>query len=545
VIGRFKAGKSSFLNNFLERDVLPVGVIPVTTVVTEVSYGSEEKATAYFLRGESEVVALDGIRSLIAESENPGNRKGIAVVAIELPELAGFRALRFVDMPGLESTFAHNTATALGWLPKVALALVAVSVDPPLSQHDIALLRTLYEYTPTVSILLTKVDLVSESELREVLIFLNGRLKEAFGTAPEIFPYSVRPGYEHLRLAIKYNVVEPLLTNFRQQRDAVLDRKVETLVRECRDYLRLALKAAETVESERETLKHQILGEKEGIGDLRTELRLSVQHAAALARPDIATHLDRCRSELEHKLLSELGSSFPKWTNSFAFALNSYQTWLEQRLSEELAAISAADRKDLLAPLHKLETQVFRSLQHFRDRLSEQAVRAFGVPLRTSEQEIQLHEPHTPDIYIGRIFDRSWELLSPVLPMSLLGPMVLSHFIMSEAPAVALSSRYLRRECPDCHIMYYGTSSRCPSCFEQHKKSEASKYYAAHREALLAGQHRHYAANRTNEMSGRGVDCNQYCQHYDLCQALVHQQGVSPVCWADSPEHHLWQGGEA
>src|SRR5256885_392212 len=82
--------------------------------------------------------------------------------SIQLLNLAQFRALRFVDMPGLESTFAHNTETALNWLPKVGLALVAISVDQPLSQHDIALLKSLYEYTPKVSILLTKVDLLTD-----------------------------------------------------------------------------------------------------------------------------------------------------------------------------------------------------------------------------------------------------------------------------------------------------------------------------------------------------------------------------------------------
>ena len=31
VLGRFKAGKSSFLNHLLDRPLLPVGVIPVTS----------------------------------------------------------------------------------------------------------------------------------------------------------------------------------------------------------------------------------------------------------------------------------------------------------------------------------------------------------------------------------------------------------------------------------------------------------------------------------------------------------------------------------
>lgn len=171
VIGRFKAGKSSFLNNFLEREVLPVGVVPVTTVVTEIGYGPSDKATVHFLQREMEVVGIDEVRCFIAESDNPRNRKGVSIVAIELPELSRLRALRFVDMPGLDSTFAHNTKTALNWLPNVVLALVAVAVDPPLSQHDIALISSLYEYTPKLSLLLTKVDLLTEVEQQEVLLF--------------------------------------------------------------------------------------------------------------------------------------------------------------------------------------------------------------------------------------------------------------------------------------------------------------------------------------------------------------------------------------
>ncbi|HPL63672.1 MAG TPA: dynamin family protein [Syntrophales bacterium] len=34
VLGQFKAGKSSFLNSLIGKSVLPVGVVPVTTVIT-------------------------------------------------------------------------------------------------------------------------------------------------------------------------------------------------------------------------------------------------------------------------------------------------------------------------------------------------------------------------------------------------------------------------------------------------------------------------------------------------------------------------------
>ena len=55
-------------------------------------------------------------------------------------------------------------------------------------------------------------------------------------------------------------------------------------------------------------------------------------------------------------------------------------------------------------------------------------MRAFGVPLRTTETEINVVEPGTPDIRIGRVFDRNWELLSPVLPVWTIRASVHRHF---------------------------------------------------------------------------------------------------------------------
>src|ERR1051325_3484931 len=165
VVGRFKAGKSSFLNHFLGRQLLPVGAVPVTTVVTTIGFGPEEKATVHLQGGATKQIGLGEVHSFVAESENPENSKGVSSVSIELPELARMRALQFVDLPGLESALAHNTQAAINWLPNVGLALVAISVDPPLSQQDVELLRSVRRYTPHIAILLTKIDLLSDREL--------------------------------------------------------------------------------------------------------------------------------------------------------------------------------------------------------------------------------------------------------------------------------------------------------------------------------------------------------------------------------------------
>jgi GTP-binding protein EngB required for normal cell division len=428
VLGRFKAGKSSFLNHFIGRDALPVGVVPVTAVVTEIRYGPREEARIHHRDGRDAAVPLDQIGSYVSEKENPENRKQVDLITVELPELRRFRGLRFVDTPGLESALAHNTRASLDWLPNVGLALVAVSVDPPLSQRDIELLQSLYQYTPKVGVLLTKADLMSEQELAEVVGFVRAQLARHLPGAPQVFPYSTKPGFEEFRRTLEVELVAGTLERFAEERESILSRKVGTLLRECGDYLALILKSAELIQSERQALKQQVVGEKEIVDQVKSAVRLMVQHTAAATRSAVSHRLETHQNDLERTLAEAFEREFPGWTRNLATMLSSFENWLADALRDELTVLSLMERNSFLAPLHNVRRQAFRELQQFRDRLSDRTVRAFGVPLRTTETEITVVEPGTPDIRVGRIFDRNWELLSPVLPVSIIKPAVRRHF---------------------------------------------------------------------------------------------------------------------
>jgi GTP-binding protein EngB required for normal cell division len=428
IVGRFKAGKSSFINDFIGRSILPVGVVPVTTVVTEIRFGLTEKAEVHFLDGQRKELPLDEIVFYVSERENQENRKRVAAIKVELPSLAEFRGLTFVDTPGLESVLTHDTDASMRWLPNVGLALVAVSVDPPLSQRDIELLRNVYQYTPNVSVLLTKVDLLAPTERSEVLEFVRTQLAKSFTQPPDVLPYSIRPGFEDLKAEFKRNLIGRTLAEFGAQHRAIFVRKIDTLLRECAEYVTLNLKAAELLDSERGALTEQVLGEKQVVADIKSELRLIVGHAADGTRTALATRLETQQREIEGRLLADFNSQFPSWTKSLAVLLSSFQECMDRSLSRELSQVSLAERSKLVEPLHRTSQQVFRYLQEFRDRLSERTSKAFGVPLRTTEVEIEIQEPRMPDVSVGRVFDRSWELLSPVLPVALIKSLVRSHF---------------------------------------------------------------------------------------------------------------------
>jgi len=428
VLGRFKAGKSSFLNDFIGRAILPVGVVPVTAVVTEMRYGPRDRAIVHRLDGTQQEIPVAQVGAYISEKENPENQKQVALLGIELRDLNRFRGLKFVDTPGLESALAHNTQTSVDWLPNVGLALVAVSVDPPLSQRDIELLKSLYEYTPKVGILLTKADLLAERDLTEVVEYVRSQLAKHFPGTPRVFPYSTKPGFERFRQALDGMLTGETLGNLAEERAAILARKVHTLLRESGDYLTLSLRSAERVQSERQDLKEQVVGEREILDEVKSQIRLVVQNAAAQTRPTVSRQLEAHQNELEQALLKEFAEEFPKWTHSLATMLSSFENWLADQLRDHLTVLSIRERNAFLVPLRKVQKQGFRALQQFRDRLSERTMHAFGVPLRTTETEIGVTEPSTPNIRVARIFDRNWELLSPVLPVPLIKGLARHHF---------------------------------------------------------------------------------------------------------------------
>ena len=428
ILGRFKAGKSSFLNHLFGKPLLPVGVVPITTVVTVIEYGPRDLAEAVFKNGRTEQIPWERIGDFISETENPENFKQVERLRIELPELERYRGIRFVDTPGLESVLRHNTEASLDWLPKVGLALVAVGVDPPLSQHDIELIRNLSRYTPNVAVLLTKVDVLNELERSQVQDFVEEQLARYWDRPVPLFPYSIRPGFEHFRAGLDARLLSQTRANAGEHHAGILRHKIDSLLAECAEYLTLALKAAEVDDSERRLLRQRIVGEKEYLEDTRHTLRLAARHAAATARTTFEALLQRDELPVRDRLIAQFNREFPGWTSSLATALKQFEDWLSSMVRSEMESLSIHQREEFVQPVRRVSRQLSESLQDFRNRLSERSVQALGVTLRTSEMEFRVEDPKSPDVRVGKIFDRNWELLSFLLPMTLIKGLVRRHF---------------------------------------------------------------------------------------------------------------------
>jgi GTP-binding protein EngB required for normal cell division len=420
VFGRFKAGKSSFLNHLVGRPVLPIGVVPLTAVITRLRYGPSEGVKVSFLDGARQTIPLSEVGLYVDEKENPDNVKRVASVEIDLPELQPFAPLEFVDTPGLGSAFVHNTEAALNWLPNVGAALVAVSSDAPLSERDLTLLEQLRQHTPKIVLLLTKADLLTESQRFEVLSFVHQQLRRKWDAEIPVYFYSIKPELSELKGALKEQLLLPLIQRRGEAGAQILRHKLASLTHQTASYLHVALAAATQAESARQALQARLDEERQHWELLREELHGLSYEWAAKALERSLDRLEPARAYLRAKVTTELQAQYPQWSMRLPPFIAAWREWMQSFLYRELAEISRVQRAMFCEPLKKAHLHLARMLRAFQDRLAGHVKEALGVILAPREFTLEVHEPSAPPVDVGYGFDVALDIVGYLVPMTLL-----------------------------------------------------------------------------------------------------------------------------
>lgn len=172
VLGQFKRGKSSFLNALIGEEVLPVGVLPVTAIPTYISHGERFMASIAFKNGarpsrfvcESPDEICKILESYVSELENPENRKQVSRADVFLPSPVLLDGIVLIDLPGIGSTLLHNTEITSKALPRCDATILVTSVDPPITEEEVELLKRVTPRVPCIGIVLNKVDYLLPEE---------------------------------------------------------------------------------------------------------------------------------------------------------------------------------------------------------------------------------------------------------------------------------------------------------------------------------------------------------------------------------------------
>ncbi len=191
VAGRFSRGKSSLMNAVVGMDRLPTGIVPLTSVITYVRYGTSEKVLLNYegtrLRGEAKLKELP---EYVTEKGNPANTKRIHSAEIQLPAEILRRGFFFVDTPGLGSAIFENTRTTEKFIPEIDVLILVTSYESPLSEDEMRFLHYASPSAQAVFVVINKQDTVPQDQRGEIVQYVERTVQSVVGEKA-FAPFSV------------------------------------------------------------------------------------------------------------------------------------------------------------------------------------------------------------------------------------------------------------------------------------------------------------------------------------------------------------------
>jgi len=430
VLGQFKAGKSSFINSIIGKDVLPVAVLPLTSVITYIRYGARDKAQVELLNGHTKEIPLEGVVDYITEENNPKNVKQIKRVDVELVCLEQYRGIQFVDTPGIGSVYKHNTITSTEWLPRVGAAFLAVSVVQPLSEGELELLKELDNYTCEIVLLLTKVDLVSDNEANKVVQFIHSQVKQNLNKDLRIFLFSKKLGFGPSQQVVYEFIRQSIAGNRLQKADEIITHKLRSVLLKCHEYLLLGASAANSTQESRQGLLLQIEKERQALSSIQNEIRLIANDLKERLHTDSSGMFDRQHIRVSRDLLHQLKEDMPGWRGNLEKTSHAFRHWVETNFVIKLKPLSDEFGPQLSERYLNMALDSYtRVVRAFQDRLAQAIEKALHTQFAGAKFEVKIKEPKIPDVYIGNVFMTPWEIVWFLVPMRLFRPLVNGHFL--------------------------------------------------------------------------------------------------------------------
>lgn len=376
VLGQFKRGKTTFINALLGEELLPTGIVPLTSIATLIRYGPGRRCRVFFRGGETREASVQDLEAFVTERGNPRNEKGVDFVEVFVPFPLLRAGVVLVDTPGIGSTFEHNTETARQFLHKVDVGIFLLSVDPPITREECGYLSEVRRHVDRLFFVLNKIDYASEGEVQEAANFCRQVLSETLRSANfKVYPLSAR-----LALRAKKAADEELLA---ESRFATLEN----------DLLRFVATAGEQVVID--------TGCKRSLHLLRNERFLASLQTQALLTPlnELKEKQEALRNGLDQITKSArdwnylLAGEEKAMVRSLEAELETLQSREEETLAAELnetyRSLGRARPKALYRELQsRLATALTRDLNVWRARKEDALKADFGRIRRRCEDTI-------------------------------------------------------------------------------------------------------------------------------------------------------------
>jgi small GTP-binding protein len=167
-IGSYNSGKSSLINFILGKDILPIGIIPVTAVEINIKYGLEEHCSVEKEDNSIELIDTCNLCDYVSESNNPDNIKKVSKITVFCDSAILKYGIELIDTPGISSVHSHNTKLAYEILERVDSVVFVYSSLIPISENELDYLKKSEKYINKIIFVRNKIDLISAKDFRQM-----------------------------------------------------------------------------------------------------------------------------------------------------------------------------------------------------------------------------------------------------------------------------------------------------------------------------------------------------------------------------------------
>ena len=370
LFGRVSSGKSSLLNHIVDREILPVGVNPITAVPTRLMFGDAPRLSVWYADRNMERTDLGRLPEFVSEQHNPANSKHVTRIVAELPSARLKDGVVLVDTPGLGSLATSGAAETLAYLPRCDLGVVLIDAGSTLTEDDLTTVRTLYEAGIPASLLLSKSDLLNSGDRGRSLGYISGQVRSQLGLTISIHPVSIQPEQSSLLEAWLTEVLLPLYERHQQLAQESLTRKIGSLREAVVTALRLRLDRAPVANSV--DVNHVDSALRQAVGRIAEVRQLCVQTAQMV------------REEGDRALESAAHALNEAWSTGAADST--------AVVEKELARVAAESGRTISNALNELASALTESLRSVSDVLGFERAHE-DDDLRTAIKEMPRLDP--------------------------------------------------------------------------------------------------------------------------------------------------------
>jgi GTPase SAR1 family protein len=400
VVGQFKRGKTCLINALLGAPILPVSVVPLTSVVTVLVYGPALAAKVFFKNGNSIDIPIESISNYVAETGNPKNEKEVLDVVVFFPSPYLQDGVRLVDTPGVGSVYVHNTDVAYRYLPKSDAALFLLSTDQPAGSAEIEFLRDVRQYASRIFFLLNKTDYLSTEEVDSALAFARQTVEQVMGPSARMFPISAKLALQAKLDGSSETLVGSGLPEFTDALGRFLVKEkgkvlIESVSRGLQRVLSHAKLETELELKSLETPVEQIRKNIAAFENRKEELFEERRTFDALFSAEInrlIKELDKKIDDLKRRLASEMKEEFDRFYESKQdLSLKELNDALEgfvlEKIQSEFTAWRDREDEELVNSFDAVCARFAEKVNRGTDSLLDFSSRLFCVPFESVEAE--------------------------------------------------------------------------------------------------------------------------------------------------------------